>query len=177
MKLTGAQTSGAERRSGFTFLELLIAMTILAIIAALAIPSMSTSDEIQVTSAARVIARDIESVQSLAITTQTPHTLLFNTDMQQYKVVADYDGISGFGLAQAIEDPVRLGALYQVTLSRLNGMGRVSVSRVDFGNDNYVTFDGIGVPSLGGEIGLTAGNEGATVEVEPLTGTVSVASN
>jgi hypothetical protein len=140
-------------------------------------PDFGTSSDIQVTSAAHFLARDIEAAQSLAIMRQVPHTVLFSGDLQNYKLVANYDGSSGYSLTEAIDHPVRLGALYQVSLSKLNHMEQVLITEVSFGASSYITFDELGEPAASGDVTLGAGDAGATVAVEALTGTVSVGTN
>jgi len=159
---------------GFSLYELLMVVLIIAIIAAIALPNIGTADDLQVSSAARVLAHDLEAAQNLAITTQTTHTLLFNADLQEYKVVANYDGASTYDSVEAIDHPLRPGVLYQVTLNKLNHMSRVCIAGVSFGGSTHITFDGVGGTALGGTVVLTAGDVTTTVNVEPLTGVVTI---
>jgi len=165
--------SGRVSNSGFTLVEILIVILVLLISAAVVIPSIGTAADSQVTSAARVLACDLETVRSLALTTQVPHTVLFSPDLRSYKVVTNYAGGS-YALATAIDHPVRATDPFVVTLAQQNGMSRVTLTQVNFGGHAYVTFDSQGQASDSGFITLAAGSFQMQVSVEALTGVVSV---
>jgi Tfp pilus assembly protein FimT len=165
-----------ERRtwSAFSMAEVIVVILILAIAAAIVVPQMTTASESQVTGAARVLASDLETARSLAVTTQQPHSLVFNGDRTAYKVVRNYTG-GAYASAQAIAHPIRRGQVYEVNLARQGGMDRVTVTAATFGGAGYVTFDSQGEPSSAGTITVEAGAFGMTISVEALTGSVSVA--
>lgn len=159
--------------SAFTLVEVLIVMVILAIAAAIVIPSIGTAADSQAISAARILGSDLEVARSLALTTQQPHSLVFSTDLQSYKVVANYGG-GGYAAAVAVPHPVVAGERLDVCLADANGMGSVSVLAASFGGISYVTFNSQGEPSSAGTVLLRAGGTQMTVSVSALTGTVAV---
>ena len=55
-------------RTGFTLVELMISVAVLAIIAALAIPLSGDSDALRLDAAERLLRSDLEHTQILAIT-------------------------------------------------------------------------------------------------------------
>jgi Tfp pilus assembly protein FimT len=169
-------TTGRDgvREPAYTLAEMVVVVLVLAIAAAIVIGSIGTTKDAQAISAARVLASDVELARNLAVTTQAPHTVLFSSDRQSYKVVANYTG-GGYALATAVEHPVRGNERFEVRLASLNGMGSAVVETVNFGGQTYVTFDAEGDPSNGGSVTLRSGRTGMVISVEALTGAVSVA--
>lgn len=167
-------TTGRDgvRERAYTLAEMVVVVLVLAIAAAIVIGGIGTTKDSQAISAARVLASDMELARNLAVTTQAPHTVVFSSDLQSYKVVANYTG-GGYALATAVEHPVRANELFVVTLASLNGMESVVVGPVSFGP--YVTFDAEGDPSNGGSVTLRSGGTEMVISVEALTGAVSVA--
>ena len=159
--------------SAWTLVEILIVLTVLAIAAAIVVPSMGTAGDSQATSAAQVLESDLEVARSLALTTQQPHSLVFSTDRQSYKVVANYTG-GAYDSATAVLNPVVPGKRLQVTFAKENGMSAVVVGTVTFGGVTYVTFNSYGEPSATGGVMLSAGRTTMRVLVQSLTGTVTV---
>ena len=169
-------TTGRDgvREPAYTLAEMVVVVLVLAIAAAIVIGGIGTTKDAQAISAARVLASDVELARNLAVTTQAPHTVLFSSDRQSYKVVANYTG-GGYALATAVEHPVRANERFEVRLASLNGMESVVVGTVNFGGQTYVTFDAEGDPSNGGSVTLRSGGTGMVISVETLTGVVSVA--
>ncbi|MGB2753949.1 MAG: GspH/FimT family protein [Phycisphaerae bacterium] len=169
-------TTGRDgvRERAYTLAEMVVVVLVLAIAAAIVIGSIGTTKDAQAISGARVLASDVELARNLAVTTQAPHTVLFSSDRQSYKVVANYTG-GGYALATAVEHPVRGNERFEVRLASLNGMESVVVETVSFGGQTYVTFDAEGDPSNGGSVTLRSGGTGMVISVEALTGAVSVA--
>ena len=56
------------RRSGFTLVELMMSISVIAILAALAIPLVGDSDALRLGAAERLLTSDVEHTQILAIT-------------------------------------------------------------------------------------------------------------
>jgi prepilin-type N-terminal cleavage/methylation domain-containing protein len=159
--------------AGFTLVEIIIVVLVLAIAAAIVIPNIGSANDSQATAAAAILQSDLEVARSMAMTTQAPHSVVFSSDRQSYKVVANYGG-GAYTAATAISDPVKKGKLYEVRLSGLNGMSHVSVTSANFGGQPYVTFLSLGQPTAGGSVVMQVGGITMTVAVETLTGIVSV---
>jgi prepilin-type N-terminal cleavage/methylation domain-containing protein len=163
---------GSTRRGGFTLVELLMVITILIIAAAVVIPNIGSAGDAQAMSAARILSADIEVARDMALKTQRPHTVLFSSDLQSYKVVADYAG-EAYAMADAIEHPAVEARAFEVTLAERNGMSAVVVANASFGGDAYVTFNELGEPSSSGSVTVEAGGTQIRVAVAGLTGSVS----
>ena len=166
------KTTRGPTRSALTLIEILIVVMILAIGAMIVIPSIGSTADTQAVGAARVLQADLEVARSLALTTQQSYSLVFSPDKQSYKVVANYTGVA-YATAVAVGHPVNAGKLFEVTLSRLNGMPLVTVTNVSFGGPTYVTFLSQGDPVAAGSVTIQAGAVEMVVAVEGLTGIVT----
>lgn len=166
----------ARRRAtliAFTLVELLIVLAVLVIAAAVVIPSIGSAGDSQAVSAARILGSDLDVARSLALTTQQPHSLVFNTDRQSYKVVANYTG-GAYATAVAVAHPVVAGERLEVELAGQQGMSSVTVVGASFGGQPYVTFNSQGEPSAAGTVTIRAGQTEMQVAVTVLTGMVTV---
>ena len=74
-------------RSGYTLVELLIVVSILAIFAGLVIPSSYQTSYDQLLSAARVLASDLAYARSLAVTNNDLYTVTFSGSGNSYTLV------------------------------------------------------------------------------------------
>jgi len=178
--MTPSAQSATDR--GFTLVEILVVVLILAIAAAIVVPAIGTAADSQVTGAASLVANDLRAARSLALTSQVPHSLVFRSDRGAYKIVEDYGG-GAYASAEAVDHPVRRGEAYEVIFSRAGRMDNVAVNSVSFDGGTYVTFDAQGEPLNGagealaaaGTVAIQAGECSMTVSVEALTGRVTVA--
>ncbi len=140
------------RTSGFTSIELIMVMVILAILAAVAIPAFVSSPDINNRAAAEILVSDIRWAQSLAIR-QNSTNITFTTSATGYVV------IDGSGT------PVKQVAFGTGDYRSLSG---ITLTTTTF------TFDRCGTPSAGQDIGVTAGGETVHVIVAAQTGRAGV---
>lgn len=153
-------------RGGFTLLELLIVVVILAIAAVTAIPMMSSAGTVQIRSAANKVAADLEYAKSLAISRGQYYAVEFYTAVESYQI----EDSSG----DPVDHPVKKGSIYVVDMGN-EGLDRVDISSVDFGGDSKVIFNCMGSPeNNGGTISLQADGMTMTITVEPVTGYVTI---
>ena len=164
---------GVLRSAGFSLMEIMVVVILLAIAAAVVIPRIGSATDSQAISGARILKADLEVARSLAVTTQQPHSLVFSPDGQSYKIVANYTG-GQYMAAVAVAHPVIAQRQYVVNLASQNGMGQVTVVSASFGGATYVTFNSQGDPSSGGVVTIRAGGTQMQVVMEALTGTVTV---
>jgi len=150
---------------GFTLIEILIVIVILAIAAMTAIPMMGSAASVQIRSAGNMIAADLEYAKSLAISKGQNFSVVFDEGAESYSIV-DQDG-------NTISHPVKKGFDYVMDFQD-EGLGRVEIADADFDGASQVQFDYLGSPDNGGTVHLQAGDMSATVSVEPVTGYITV---
>jgi len=165
------------RGGGFTVIEILLVVVIIAIAAMIAVPMMGSMDSVQIRSAANMIAADLEYAKSMAISRQKNYSVVFNPANDYYEV-HDPNGI--------IKHPVKKGFDYKVDFSSDSRLNKVVIDDADFDPDssNTITFDYLGSPYSGsgtspnplnsGTISIRAGDFTMTVSVEPVTGFISI---
>lgn len=170
MQNTGHKTQAANK--GFTVIEILVVVVIIAIAAMIAVPMMTSAAGIQVKSAANMIAADLEYAKSMAIGKQKIHTVVFDESTESYQI-EDPDGI--------IDHPVKKGFQYVVSFSDDSRLNRVNIVSVDFDGTDEIKFDYLGSPYNGssnplnsGVITLQAADTTMMVTVEPITGFISI---
>jgi len=154
-----------RRRTGFTFVELLVVIVILGIVAALVVPRMAQSDEFAAQGAARMVVADLLYAQNNAIAEQAERKITFDTANQRYTITDAADN--------ALPAPW-LGGQYEVRLGDSSQFPGVRLQAADFGGDPHVTFDELGTPSAGGTINLAADAAGYRIQVTAFTGRVTV---
>lgn len=169
----GALLKHRNHRKGFTLVELIVVIVILAIAAAVAIPMLTNAGSIQLTSAASLIAADLEYAKSMAITTGLVYSVVFNNETERYQL-EDQNG-------SVIPHPVKKGFDYVVDFRNNSRLDKVNIVSADFDGTSEIRFDYIGSPQNGngtaltsGTITLQANSDTVTVIVEPVTGYISV---
>ena len=169
------QLAGNDRpvKTAFTIVELLVVIVILAIAAALAIPTISSSATTQLKSASNMLAGDLEYAKSISISSGRNHTVAFNESAESYSI-QDEGG-------DTIEHPVKKGFDYVVSFSSDSRVGSVEIYDADFDGTNSIKFDYLGSPYDGsggalnsGSVVLRSGSSSLTVNVEPVTGYISI---
>lgn len=153
-----------HRDKGFTLIEILIVVIILAIAAAIAIPRMGSAGAMQMRAAADMIAADLEYAKSMATSRQADYTVIFNTSAESYQI-EDASGV--------INHPVKVGSQFIINFSADSRLDEVDITNVNFNSTSQVQFDRLGSPDNAGTITLQAGGVSATITVEAVTGYIS----
>ncbi len=133
-------------RRGFTLIEVMVSVTIMAIVAVLLVPLGTQRDQGRVTAAVRLLASDLEHAQMLALSRPDLHVaLLIDADGTRWSIVdADHPGTP---LMDQLDD-THAGRSLQTVL----GEGRAAVSE-----DVLVRrLDGIALPEEGLELAFTS---------------------
>ena len=151
---------------GFTMIEILIVVVILAIAAMTAIPMMSSAGSVQVRSVSNMIAADLEYAKSLAITKGQDFTVVFDTSGDSYSI-EDQSG-------SPIAHPVKKEPFYYVIDLQAEGLDRVDITGADFGGSAEVTFNYLGSPDNGGTVSVQGGGRTVIISVEAVTGYITV---
>ena len=156
----------------FTLIELVLVMVIIVIAAVLAVPMMGSAADIQVRSAANMVASDLEYAKSMAISRQQNHSVVFDTANESYEI-RDSSGT-------VIAHPLK-GGSFVINLQTDSRISRVDIASADFDSQSTVTFDYLGSPYNGsgtalnsGQITLQAQDFTMTINVEPMTGYVTI---
>ena len=158
-----------RQKNGFTLIELLVVVVILAIAAAMAVPMFSGSAQMQVASAANMVAADLEYAKSMAISHQQQYGIVFNPASNKYDVV-DQNGV--------IKHPVKIDN-YTVNFSTDSRLKSVVLTSTNFGDQIY--FNYLGTPCTNaagttlnsqGEIWLQGGE--TKIIIEPTTGYIRI---
>lgn len=164
----------ARPAGGFTLIEIIAVVVILAIAAMIAIPAFSGASEMQLKSAADKLAADIEYAKSLAVTTQKVHRVTFNVNAKSYD-------IRDMSTNTIVTDPVRK-APFTVAYPTDARLSSVTLQSATFGGGASIQFDATGTPqnsggtalSANGTVVLAAKGQTFTIVVAPVTGYVSI---
>ncbi len=155
-----------DKSGGFTVIELLIVVVIIAIAALLAVPMITSAAGIQVRSAANMVAADLEYAKSMAISRGQDFSVVFDEAGDSYRIKnQDVD---------PIPHPVKKGFDYLIDFRGDSRLDKVDIADVDFNSTGLVTFDCLGSPDSGGIITLQAGGTTMRISVEPVTGFISI---
>lgn len=158
---------------GFTLIEIVIVVVIIAIAAMVAIPMMTSAAGFQIRSAANIIAADLEYAKTIAISRGQSFSVVFDKVTESYRI-EDQDGA-------IIAHPVKKGFDYIIDFQNDSRLNKVDIENVDFDATSEIKFDYIGSPYNGagnplnsGVISLRAGQMTATINIEPVTGFISI---
>lgn len=159
---------------GFTLIEILIVVGIIAIVAMTVVPMMSSAASVQIRSAANMIMADLEYAKSMSISRGQRFSVVFDTAAESYRI-EDQDGA-------VISHPVKKGFDYVIDFRNDGRLDKVDIVDVNFDATSEVKFDYLGSPYNGsgsplnsGVISLQAGGTTVTITIEPVTGFISLA--
>ena len=165
-------------RHGFTMIELLVVVAILAIAAAIVVPMASSAGSMQLRAAVNMVAADLEYAKSMSISRGQRYAVVFDKTAgiyYQYRVVDQSEN--------PVPHPITKRPEYVVSFAGDARLGQVIIAGVNFNGTDKVSFDSLGSPFDGiganlntGVITLQAGGITRTVNVEPVTGYISVSN-
>ncbi|MBN2316801.1 MAG: prepilin-type N-terminal cleavage/methylation domain-containing protein [Sedimentisphaerales bacterium] len=145
---------------GFSLLELLLVLTMIATLTAMAVPRYQTSlARYRADLAAQRIVADLTQARTSAKTASASRTVTFSVEGNSYDIpqLSSLNGNSGCYIVALSERP------YQVRLISVN-----------FGGDTEIMYNGWGLPDSGGTVILAIGIEQRTVTVDSETGRAEV---
>jgi type II secretory pathway pseudopilin PulG len=139
-------------RSGYSFVEIVVMVLVLGILAAVAAPKYSRALAIQrADAAARRMAADLRMARQYARTASQPQTVAFDATADSYA-------------ASSMPDPDRPGQTYAVSLSASQYFG--DILSPDFGGAATIQFDVFGRPNSSGSVKVRSGGRECTVTVD-----------
>lgn len=147
-------------RAGFTLAEILVAVLVMAIVAAMVVANGASADGSRLQAAAHRLTADLRYAQNMAVTHQKSVTVTVNPAENKY-TLSDSEG--------ALTHPTDKDA-YEVTLN--TGEFEDVVVSSAFADGHDVTFDETGTPGAGGSVVLSMNGSSYTVEVQDVTGMV-----
>ena len=148
------------RHVGFTLIDLVVAMAVIVIVAAIATPRYANSlTRYRAEAAARRVAADFQLARQTAKSTSSSRTITFDAADHSYVIpnVRELD-TTGTTYSVQLQDPP-----YQA-----------QIAFVDLGGDWETIFDGFGIPDAGGFVIVQVGDYQYTVVVDPETGIAEV---
>jgi hypothetical protein len=80
------------------------------------------------------------------------------------------------GTYEFILHPLNKGVNYEFFLNNEHRFSGIDITQSDFNNDNPVYFDTMGAPSHGGTVTLTLGSRQIVVNLDQLTGKVTISN-
>jgi type II secretory pathway pseudopilin PulG len=184
--------SSLKRRfsAGFTLFETLIVLLLLGIMVMLSWPQLSSAlVEARLSGAAEEIVNALEYAQLTAKTSGRNTRVVIEAPQDRIAVkhyTSSADLFNGgdvlpagdieSGSYEFILHPLKKGLDYEIFLSNDIRFGGIDITLSDFDTGNPVTFDSMGAPSHGGTATLILGARQVVVNLDPLTGKVTISN-
>ncbi len=147
-------------RTGFTLLELVLILVILATLGAIAAPRYASAlDRYHADATARRIVADLELARATARNTSASITVTFEPVLNMYAMT----GVDSLDQAGS-----------NATLVLSDSPYRSELVSTNLGGDDEIVFDGFGVADAGGLVLIQCGAESRVIVVDNETGVASV---
>ncbi len=149
-----------ERHTGFTLIDLMMAIAVIAIVAAIATPRYANAlTRYRAEAAARRVVADLALARQTAKSTSSSRTVDFDDSDDSYTI-------------PNVRELDTAGTMYRVQLQ--DQPYQAQIVSVDLGGDWQIIFDGFGIPDSGGFVIVQSGDYQYTVVVDPETGAAQV---
>ena len=152
-------------RRGFTLVELLVVVVIIAIAAAMVIPRLGSTGDVQALAAMQETVANLQYAQNETIILQSPVTVAFDVDAESY-LLRDANGTT-------LKHPTTKWD-FRVPFRTTRGTEQVDLMTATFNGQPTLTFDTLGAPVQGGSLSLGAQGYSYRLDVSPVTGKISV---
>ena len=147
-------------RIGFTAVELLIAMAVIAVLAAIAVPRFGGAiGRYRADMAVRRVVQDLQLARSLAISKSSKQSVSFDRTADSYHLVG-------------VTDPDRPSRPFVIELAQ--HPYEAALVTLELGDDATIVFDGYGAPDTAGTIVIGVGGIRKRIDVAAGTGAVTV---
>lgn len=161
-----------RRRQGFTLVELIMTVLVIAIAAAMVVPRMTDSAATRALAAARMLAADLEYAQVYSIThSDDVCVVVFDTTNHRYDLALASD------TATPLTHPTSLQP-YRITFGQgqAYALTGVQITAVSVGGDNQLKFGAYGQldQAANATITVTCDGASAVVTVDAVTGETTI---
>lgn len=164
------------QRKGYTLTELVIVISIIILLSAMAMIYIGFSRAMNLSAVADKVAADLKYAQSLSMSTATWHGVSFEADpISRYTVFMTVGTLDSLA-----KDPADFSRDFVVNLS---DKFSIAISSVSIGGGNRVAFSPLGAPytaktgsviSSEGTVILRAGSDVKTIRITPNTGRIII---
>ena len=166
-------TRRPQRGGGFTLIELLAVPVIVAVLAAVAVPTLDTMGDTRAAMAGRQVLGDLTFARQRAVATGTVSWVVFDPDGETWSVLSEDPTAPGRAGATVLNDAAT-GRAYTRRLNVGSFVG-VQIISASFDSDVEVGFDWLGRPLNASETALAAEGEvvlsgGCVIRVAATTG-------
>ncbi len=178
---------------GYTLIELIMVMAVLALAAALLVPHIAGSDSMKLQAAVRLLIADLSFAQSDALANQEFRRVVFYDDGSGYCLIevvgaeptpADLDDPD----VNYVYDPLGMMGRYIIDLStdnRFEGVffSAATIDGIDLDARPEITYDLMGgtvlsnsasLPGTGGSVTLSYKDSSYEIDIAPFTGKLTV---
>ncbi|MBI3463945.1 MAG: prepilin-type N-terminal cleavage/methylation domain-containing protein [Planctomycetes bacterium] len=173
--------SAAPASTGFTLVETLIVVVLMAILASVVLPASTSSANSQLRAAASVLGGDIQYVQAEAVHTGQTLQIDFPGDNEYRAIGPDINGDGQPDLLQhpQADSPAHYNQLkkyseFVVNFDEPGPLRGVTIGSAQFGGKPRLEFGKYGEPTSGGEVMLRCQGSQVRITVAPATGLVTV---
>ena len=156
---------GAGPKAAFSLLSVLVTLTLIAILAAIAVPAYFSRHDVTLDNAAVLVAHELRTAQNWAAFHGHDVTFAFEADGDGFRVldhrgaVIERDDPKGSFSRRFSSDAVFEGVRFEA---------------IDFGAERAVTFDARGHAARGGSVALTFSGELRTLRLAEGTGRIAL---
>ena len=165
--------------SAYTLIELIMVIVIIGILAAIAIPRVTSFHSIMFSGAMKKIVENIRYVQQIAITKHTNCRIIFNPGNETY--LAQEESPGGSNTWVAITDPFSRANLIVNFINDAQYQG-INITDANFGNTPTLRFNWEGIPqnatganfTSDGLVNFIYKDNNNTIYVSPYTGRVRI---
>lgn len=180
--LSAPATDPAPRRSdrarharGLTLVELVLLISIVGVLAMLAVPERSVFEDAKLHAAARRLVSDLRYAQSRSVSTRSSHRVVFDPGAARYAVTTR-------DRATPVADPADRGRALAMDYRTHDEFRGIVIESASFGGGSEVSFDLLGAPRTASGASLTSpgsvvlryAGETVAVDVAPSTGLASI---
>jgi len=164
-----SNTTTAQRRGGYTLVEVLTVVTIMGLASAVVVPQMLAAGTLGVQAAARMVVSDMLYAQNQAVAAQANRGIVFDVENNAYQL-NDNNGNPITASWQAGNSSTD----YKIDFANDSRFSGVTLENVDFNGTNTLAFDALGAPSSGGSLDLVYNGNRYRIQVAAFTGRVTV---